>query len=419
MHVLVVSLAGQLRNITLNEEYPTVLTLKTELQRIEGIPPHDQRLTLNSKELKDGDDLSSFQSADSTVSSNVLGPLRLNLRLCGGKGGFGSLLRGGPQGVTIKKTINFDACRDLSGRRLRHVNNENRIAQWLKDQKENQTLEAFVQGYVKKQSEEQKVVLHDNFADVCEEISKEIQNATEQGIQEQLRIQREDFLRRLDEFANGNKNNDKALQKLLKKHIIDHEGDELNEEEEEEEVEGEEEGEEEEEDEDDSYYGEYVSVIRTKSRSPNTSSSSPSGSPILVPSTPTITSSPSTPINDVSELSPSQNTNYFSTSSSVTTTTTTTTTTTATTPSPTSSFSDSYSPALETNMESDNSAVKSNEEVVAKETENENSQEKEKEKEKEREKNELLDLSQFVSEKEIEGLGHKVLKKQLKLRKHP
>jgi len=35
-----------------------------------------------------------------------------------------------------KKTSNFDACRDLSGRRLRHVNNEKRLAEWYKEEKE-------------------------------------------------------------------------------------------------------------------------------------------------------------------------------------------------------------------------------------------------------------------------------------------
>ena len=44
--------------------------------------------------------------------------LHLALRLRGGKGGFGSLLRGaGKQ----KLTDNFDACRDLQGRRIRWV----------------------------------------------------------------------------------------------------------------------------------------------------------------------------------------------------------------------------------------------------------------------------------------------------------
>jgi hypothetical protein len=46
----------------------------------------------------------------------------------GGKGGFGSLLKGQPP--VKKRTRNFDSCRDLSGRRLRHVNQEKMLREW-------------------------------------------------------------------------------------------------------------------------------------------------------------------------------------------------------------------------------------------------------------------------------------------------
>lgn len=45
-------------------------------------------------------------------------------RLLGGKGGFGSMLRA--IGAQIEKTTNREACRDLSGRRLRDINEEQR-----------------------------------------------------------------------------------------------------------------------------------------------------------------------------------------------------------------------------------------------------------------------------------------------------
>jgi hypothetical protein len=54
--------------------------------------------------------------------------VHLVLRVCGGKGGFGSLLRG--LGRDGKVTDNFDACRDLSGRRLRHSLAEQKLAEW-------------------------------------------------------------------------------------------------------------------------------------------------------------------------------------------------------------------------------------------------------------------------------------------------
>jgi hypothetical protein len=48
--------------------------------------------------------------------------VQCHLRLPGGKGGFGSMLRA--IGAQIEKTTNREACRDLSGRRMRDVNDE-------------------------------------------------------------------------------------------------------------------------------------------------------------------------------------------------------------------------------------------------------------------------------------------------------
>ena len=50
-------------------------------------------------------------------------------RIYGGKGGFGSMLRA--MGNQIQKTNNKEACRDLSGRRLRDINDEKRLKQFV------------------------------------------------------------------------------------------------------------------------------------------------------------------------------------------------------------------------------------------------------------------------------------------------
>lgn len=50
-------------------------------------------------------------------------------RILGGKGGFGSMLRA--IGAQIEKTTNREACRDLSGRRLRDINEEKRVKDYL------------------------------------------------------------------------------------------------------------------------------------------------------------------------------------------------------------------------------------------------------------------------------------------------
>ena len=56
----------------------------------------------------------------------------LLLRVAGGKGGFGSLLRGA--GTSGAATTNQDACRDLSGRRIRHVEAERKIREHARTQ---------------------------------------------------------------------------------------------------------------------------------------------------------------------------------------------------------------------------------------------------------------------------------------------
>jgi hypothetical protein len=48
--------------------------------------------------------------------------LELSVRQCGGKGGFGSMLRAQGGRMNAQKTTNFEACRDLQGRRIRTVN---------------------------------------------------------------------------------------------------------------------------------------------------------------------------------------------------------------------------------------------------------------------------------------------------------
>eukprot|EP00747_Dinoflagellata_sp_TGD_P025054 gnl/TRDRNA2_/TRDRNA2_130983_c0_seq1.p1 gnl/TRDRNA2_/TRDRNA2_130983_c0~~gnl/TRDRNA2_/TRDRNA2_130983_c0_seq1.p1 ORF type:complete len:450 (+),score=106.71 gnl/TRDRNA2_/TRDRNA2_130983_c0_seq1:153-1352(+) len=58
--------------------------------------------------------------------------VRVLFRLLGGKGGFGALLRSQKGG---KKTTNFDAMRDLTGRRMRHSKAVERIKEWMEKKK--------------------------------------------------------------------------------------------------------------------------------------------------------------------------------------------------------------------------------------------------------------------------------------------
>lgn len=66
------------------------------------------------------------------------GEVLISLKVFGGKGGFGSMLRG--QGM-IARVNNFDACRDLHGRRIRDVNNEIRLNEWKDKQNDKKKIE--------------------------------------------------------------------------------------------------------------------------------------------------------------------------------------------------------------------------------------------------------------------------------------
>ncbi|KRT83712.1 hypothetical protein AMK59_3425, partial [Oryctes borbonicus] len=70
-------------------------------------------------------------SADTVIKRQNIS---IVLRTCGGKGGFGSMLRA--IGAQIEKTTNREACRDLSGRRLRDINEEKRLKKWITQQTE-------------------------------------------------------------------------------------------------------------------------------------------------------------------------------------------------------------------------------------------------------------------------------------------
>lgn len=100
----------------------TISDIWTEASGL-GISPQNSYLTHNGKIL---------QSTSNTIAPQK-GTIRILPRLRGGKGGFGSMLRA--IGAQIEKTTNREACRDLSGRRLKDINEEKRLREWLEKQK--------------------------------------------------------------------------------------------------------------------------------------------------------------------------------------------------------------------------------------------------------------------------------------------
>lgn len=98
------------------------------IERIEktfNLRSSEYYLTQNGKRLT----VASQPDANSNIAA-----VRIHLRALGGKGGFGSMLRA--IGAQIEKTTNREACRDLSGRRLRDINEEKRLKSWLDKQQE-------------------------------------------------------------------------------------------------------------------------------------------------------------------------------------------------------------------------------------------------------------------------------------------
>ncbi|XP_059055860.1 splicing regulator SDE2 [Achroia grisella] len=110
-------------NLVPNIECTDVASLKFEISQQYGVSQQDLFVTVNGKTVSCDLDLRSL--------NNVV---RVCTKLVGGKGGFGSMLRA--IGAQIEKTTNREACRDLSGRRLRDINEEKRLRKWLEGQED-------------------------------------------------------------------------------------------------------------------------------------------------------------------------------------------------------------------------------------------------------------------------------------------
>lgn len=107
--------------------------------------------------------------------------LHLILRLIGGKGGFGSMLRA--IGAQIEKTTNREACRDLSGRRLRDINEEKRIKTYLEKRLDQEDPEEKFQKKIGKLLAKPKREFQDEEYDAARtDLTQNIDEALEMGI---------------------------------------------------------------------------------------------------------------------------------------------------------------------------------------------------------------------------------------------
>ncbi|XP_067252460.1 splicing regulator SDE2 [Chanodichthys erythropterus] len=118
---------------------------------------------------------------DAPLQSGVV--YRVEPRLCGGKGGFGSMLRA--LGAQIEKTTNREACRDLSGRRLRDVNHEKEMADWLKKQadREAEKEQRRLERIQRKLAEPKHYFTDPDYERQCHDLSERLEDSVLKGMQ--------------------------------------------------------------------------------------------------------------------------------------------------------------------------------------------------------------------------------------------
>lgn len=114
----------QVKTFVLNFDKPVLISDNLILQRLSSLSHVPQQmLRLHpSKSL-----VSNFISDEESVSFRSAYTF---FPILGGKGGFGTLLKGQSKQAGARQTTDFGACRDLNGRRLRHVNDEIKLRKW-------------------------------------------------------------------------------------------------------------------------------------------------------------------------------------------------------------------------------------------------------------------------------------------------
>mmetsp|Transcript_89575 Transcript_89575/g.252464 ORF Transcript_89575/g.252464 Transcript_89575/m.252464 type:complete len:461 (-) Transcript_89575:138-1520(-) len=117
------------------------LAVRAALGYDEEVDGEDFRLLFRERDLEEERSATAFLKA---FGAGAPCTLRLLFRLLGGKGGFGALLRG--QKGKGKKTTNFDASRDLTGRRIRHSKAVERIKEWMEKKKADDELVKLITG---------------------------------------------------------------------------------------------------------------------------------------------------------------------------------------------------------------------------------------------------------------------------------
>merc|ERR1719348_724968 len=144
---------------------------RTQIEDARGIPSDIMIFYYNGRRAAES------QTFDQNATVDVA------LSLLGGKGGFGSMLRA--LGAQIEKTTNNEACRDLSGRRLRDVNHEKEMAEWLQKQgeREAEKEQRRLDRIQRKLSEPKHQFTDPQFHQQCHDLSERLDDSVLKGMQ--------------------------------------------------------------------------------------------------------------------------------------------------------------------------------------------------------------------------------------------
>lgn len=130
--------------IELDKENFNLETLEIEISRVTGVPLkliRSEGLYMGHGKRKRIFSLSQLLEREEgapVCARIVVIHLGFAAGLVGGKGGFGSLLRSLAKNT---KTTNFGSCRDLKGRRMRHVNQEEELKRWHEEKRERKNID--------------------------------------------------------------------------------------------------------------------------------------------------------------------------------------------------------------------------------------------------------------------------------------
>ena len=117
------------------------ISIKNSISACSGVPSEYISMSMNGKSFYNEDNLYKNEFTSNNINnSTTTMPMVIRCSLAGGlpggKGGFGAALRAAAKQKGPKRTTDFGACRDLSGKRLRQVNDEIVLQKW-KDAQDN------------------------------------------------------------------------------------------------------------------------------------------------------------------------------------------------------------------------------------------------------------------------------------------